>query len=63
MALYFTPEEREEALEKADDDGQYGFCRHCDCEVLIVVEEQGYDTDRGFHSLPTDVCGECGRDI
>ena len=62
--VWMTSEEREEAREHADEpEGNYGFCKRCEREVRIFVEDQGYDTDYGFWSLPTDVCGSCGGSV
>lgn len=61
--MYMTSEERAEAREHADPEERYGFCKGCQCENPVVEQEQGFDHEFGFHSLPTEICAKCGERI
>jgi hypothetical protein len=51
-----------------DETAIYGFCRRCECEVLVVKRDQGigrfeYHGSKEIHVDMRDCCGTCGDEL
>lgn len=50
-----------------DEMAIYGFCRRCECEVLVVRRDAGfgyeYGSIQGFHHDWQSTCCECGDEL
>jgi len=49
------------------DEGTYGFCAYCECNVRAVRVDRGFGFEhgsvRGTHHVWDDVCPTCGYDV
>ena len=50
------------------DVGTYGFCKRCECEVLVVKRDCGiglfeYWGSKGVHVDMQDCCATCGDEL